>query len=78
MMSVGREVEAIKQRIADTEAEPEKEAEITDFEIKSEAEILAEARRREAEIARQSTEYDPAAALEERRRRLLGDQADES
>jgi hypothetical protein len=71
-------VEAIKRRIADEpEAAPE-QAEPSDFEIKTEEQILAEARQREAEIARQTNAYDPAAALEERRRRLLGDQADDS
>lgn len=71
------EVEAIKERIADKESQPEEKAEIADFDLRSEGEVLAEARRREAEIAQQSSEYDPAAALAERRRRLLGDQADD-
>ena len=75
---VGRKVEAIKQRIADTESAPQAEPEITDFKFKSEEEILAETRRREAEIAQQGNEYDPSAALAERRRRLLGDQTDDS
>jgi hypothetical protein len=63
--------EAIKARLADQE-EPEPTPEITDFVIKTEEEILAEARQREAELASKKTAYDPAAALEERRRRLLG------
>lgn len=71
-------VEAIKRRIADEPDETPQPAEASDFEIKTEAEILEEARRREAEIARQSNAYDPAAALEERRRRLLGGKADDS
>lgn len=75
---VQSEVEAIKQRIADTESPPEEEAEITDFDIKTEEEVLAEAQRREAEIAQKNAQYDPEAALAERRRRLLGDQADKS
>jgi hypothetical protein len=44
----------------------------SDMEIKTEAEVLAEARLREEEIRKNSTVYDPTAALEERRRRLLG------
>ena len=76
------EVEAIKQRIAEVEepaapSEPEK-AEITDFHIKTEDEILADAKRLEDEVAKRNATYDPAAALEERRRRLLGDKADQS
>lgn len=43
-----------------------------DFEIRSEAQILEEARRREQEIAQKSAAYDPRAAIEERRKRLLG------
>ena len=74
---VQEEVEAIKQRIGETETpEPETEDDLSDFVIKTEEQILAEARRREQEIARKNNEYDPAAALEERRRRLLGDKAD--
>ncbi len=69
------EAAAIKARLAD-QAEPEPPAEITDFEIKTEEEILAEARRRETELASKKAEYDPAAALAERRRRLLGEDDD--
>ena len=73
-------VEAIKQRITDVESETgaQQEAEITDFKIRSEEEILADARRLEDEVARRSAAYDPAAALAERRKRLLGDQGDQS
>jgi hypothetical protein len=46
-------------------------------EIKTEQEILAEARLREEEIRKGTTAYDPTAALEERRRRLLGDKTEE-
>ena len=67
------EVEAIKRRIADTESEPEQQAEVTDFRIKTEEEIQAEARRLEDEVAKRNATYDPAAALAERRKRLLGD-----
>lgn len=66
------EVEAIKRRIADVESEPEPQAEVTDFRIKTEEEIQAEARRLEEEVAKRNASYDPAAALEERRKRLLG------
>lgn len=72
------EVEAIKRRIADVESEPAPQAEATDFTIKTEAEIQAEARRLEDEVAKRNAAYDPAAALAERRKRLLGNQADES
>lgn len=67
------EVEAIKRRIADVESEPEPQAEVTDFRIRTEEEIQAEARRLEDEVAKRSASYDPAAALAERRKRLLGD-----
>lgn len=66
------EVEAIKRRIADVESEPEPQAEVSDFRIKTEEEIQAEARRLEEEVAKRNASYDPAAALEERRKRLLG------
>ncbi len=72
------EVEAIKRRIADVESEPAPPAEVTDFTIKTEEEIQAEARRLEDEVAKRNAAYDPAAALAERRKRLLGNQADES
>jgi hypothetical protein len=72
------EVEAIKRRIADVDSEPKQEAEVTDFKIKTEEEIQAEARRLEDEVAKRNASYDPAAALAERRKRLLGDQADQS
>lgn len=75
---VAREAEAIKQRLSapEQEAAPPRE----DFAIRSEAEILADMRRREAEIAQKQAAPaadDVAAALEERRRRLLGGQADQ-
>lgn len=72
------EVEAIKRRLADVEAEPQQTAEVTDFKIKTEEEVQAEARRLEDEVARRSAAYDPTAALAERRKRLLGDQSDQS
>lgn len=76
---VQREAEAIKRRLSEPEPEvaPQKE----DFTIRSEAEILADMKRREAEIAQKAaapSADELAAALEERRRRLLGDQADRS
>jgi hypothetical protein len=49
-----------------------------DFKVKSSEDILAESKRLEDEVAKRSATYDPAAALEERKRRLLGDQKDES
>lgn len=70
---VQADVEAIKQRLADVESEPQSQAEVTDFKIKTEEEIQAEARRLEDEVARRNATYDPAAALAERRKRLLGD-----
>ncbi len=71
---------AIKQRLedVDTETAPQKAPQVDDFDIKSEDEILTQARRLEEEVARRNAAYDPAAALEERRRRLLGDKADQS
>lgn len=38
--------------------------------VKSEQEILAEAKRKEEEIAQQASAYDPKAAIEERKKRL--------
>jgi len=75
---VRAEADAIKKRLGDVEAEPAQGAEITDFKIKTEEELQAEARRLEAEVAKRSAQYDPSAALEERRRRLLGGQHDKS
>jgi hypothetical protein len=74
-----REAEAIRERLSEPEAEPAPPSDA--FEIRSEAEIMADMKRREAEIAQKKaapTADDVAAALEERRRRLLGDQADQS
>ena len=73
---VDAKAEAIKERLADVE-EKTPQTDVTDFEIKTEQEVLAEARRLEDEIKKRAAEYDPSAALEERRRRLLGDKADE-
>jgi hypothetical protein len=67
---------AVPERLVDKP--PADDAPITDFEIKTDAELQAEARRLEEEVARKSAEYDPMTALEERRRRLLGDQADDA
>jgi hypothetical protein len=75
--SVQTEAAAIKARLSEVEAEAP-EAPISDFDIKTEDEVLAQARRLEDEASKKAAEYDPTAALEERRRRLLGDQADES
>lgn len=44
-----------------------------DFEIKTPEQIEAEARRLEAEVSQKAGTYDPKAALEERKKRLLGD-----
>lgn len=76
---VEREAEAIKQRLGAPEAETAPPQD--DFVIRSEAEIMSDMKRREAEIAQKKaapSADDVAAALEERRRRLLGDQADQS
>jgi hypothetical protein len=76
---VQREAEAIKRRLG--EPEPEAAPQKEDFTVRSEAEILADMKRREAEIAQKGaapSADELAAALEERRRRLLGDQADRS
>lgn len=75
---IRREADSIKQRLMDDEPDRKPDTEPTDFDIKTEEEILAEARRLEADVAKRSSDYDPAAALAERRRRLLGDQADQS
>lgn len=73
---VQAEAEAIKARLADAE-EKAPAREITDFDIRTEDEVLAEASRLEDEIKKRAATYDPSAALEERRRRLLGGKADE-
>lgn len=71
-----QQLEARRKRIADAEPAPaEAKPELNDFEIKSEEEILAEAREREAEIRQKQASADAVkAALEERRRRLLSGQ----
>ncbi len=71
-----QQLEARRQRIADAEPAPaEAKPELNDFEIKSEADILAETREREAEIRQKQASADAVqAALEERRRRLLSGQ----
>lgn len=66
---------ATESRLADTASETPAEAEavpLTDFQIKSTEEIEAEAARLRDEVARRSADYDPMAAIEERKRRLLG------
>ncbi len=60
------------------ERQAQAETNLADFEIKTEAEILAEARLREQEILQEKSAYDPAAALEERRRRLLGQNGEQT
>lgn len=45
-----------------------------DFEIKTPEEIEAEAKRLESEVSQKTTAYDPKAAIEERKKRLLGNQ----
>lgn len=62
------------QAASTVERQQTAEANLSDFEIKTEDEILAEARLREQEILKKNTAYDPTAALEERKRRLLNDQ----
>lgn len=72
-----------KQPQQEAAPEPTVEAEeaaaerLTDFVIKDAETISAEARRLEEQVATRNRDYDPAAALEERRRRLLGDQSNE-
>ena len=51
----------------------ERLADPVDFEIKTTEQLQAEARRLEEEVAQRNTEYDARAAIEERKRRLLGD-----
>ncbi|MBZ0293775.1 MAG: hypothetical protein K8L99_14505 [Anaerolineae bacterium] len=69
-------VEKSARRIADEPAAEEK-PEITDFVVKSDEEVLAEARQRESELKNQQADADAVrAALEERRRRLLGEDSD--
>ncbi|MEZ4668756.1 MAG: hypothetical protein R3E39_12665 [Anaerolineae bacterium] len=48
-----------------------------DFEIKTPDEVEAEARRLEAEVSQKAAAYDPKAALEERKKRLLGDKGNQ-
>jgi hypothetical protein len=50
---------------------------ITDFEVKSSDQVMAESKKLEDDLAKRNADYDPAAALEERKRRLLGDKKDE-
>jgi hypothetical protein len=57
---------------AQPERQQQAEENLADFEPKSEEEILGAARLREQEILKNKDAYDPTAALEERRRRLLG------
>ncbi|MGQ9889305.1 MAG: hypothetical protein ACUVSX_12555 [Aggregatilineales bacterium] len=75
-----RRAEATQHRLSEPQAQPSAAAK-DDFTLRSEAQILAEMKRREAELAEQKaapSADEVAAALEERRRRLLGDQADQS
>lgn len=72
-----------EKRPAAPVSEPTPEAEeaaterLTDFVIKDAETLSAEARQLEERVAARNRDYDPAAALEERRRRLLGDQSNE-
>jgi hypothetical protein len=50
---------------------------ITDFEVKSSDQVMADAKKLEDDLAKKNAEYDPAAALEERKKRLLGDKPDQ-
>jgi hypothetical protein len=50
---------------------------IEDFEVKNTDEVLADAKKLEDDLAKRNANYDPAAALEERKKRLLGDKKDE-
>jgi len=50
---------------------------ITDFDIKSSDQVMADSKKLEEDLAKRNADYDPAAALEERKKRLLGDKQDE-
>ena len=51
----------------------ETEEEATDFVIKDEKDLAEQARRLEEDVAKRTADYDAQAAIEERKRRLLGD-----
>lgn len=58
-------------------AEKEEPAAEAGFTLRSEQEVLSAARRREEEIiAKSRQDYDPMSAIEERKRRLLGDKSE--
>lgn len=48
-----------------------------DFEVKTPEQIQEEARRLESELTQKAAAYDPKAALEERKKRLLGNKGSE-
>lgn len=74
--ATAEKAEQSAQRIADEPAAAEK-PEITDFVIKSDEDVLAEARQRETELRnKQANEDAVRSALEERRRRLRGEDSD--
>lgn len=71
-------VEKSPRKAVDVPAQPAAEEEEIDFKVKTVDDVLAESRRLEEEVSKRNTGYDPAAALEERRRRLFGDQSEGS
>jgi hypothetical protein len=68
--------ERLAEEIADDAPESDDSADSLDFAIKTQDELQAEARRLEEKVAARSSDYDARAAIEERKRRLLGN-ADE-
>lgn len=68
-------VPAEKPKVVEVPVQPESDD--VDFKVKTVEDVLKESRRLEEEISKRNTDYDPTAALEERRRRLLGDQSGE-
>lgn len=49
-----------------------------DFDVKTSDQVLADAKRLEEDVTKRAAGYDPTAALEERKRRLLGDQKEDT
>lgn len=65
-------------KLAQTERLDAAKLNIKDFEeIKSSEQVIADAKKLEDDLAKRNADYDPAAALEERKKRLLGDKPDQ-
>jgi hypothetical protein len=65
-------------KLAQTERLDAAKLNIRDFEeVKNSEQALADAKKLEDELAKRNADYDPAAALEERKKRLLGDKPDQ-